>query len=135
MVQSYHREVKQCKIRHLCRRPSSMVPCGFPSICIPAPFRGTFRRWRYTGRRAWSWSLSSGAQDWCRWALRAARPAWGTSLFLRPAPSMPCGRPKGSAWNTKISFLSWSFWAAQRTFVPRNICFRCKAGACRCLRG
>ena len=28
----------------------------------------------------------------------------GTSLFLRPAPSMPCGRPKGSAWNTKISF-------------------------------
>ena len=35
----------------------------------------------------------------------------------------------------QISFLSWSFWAAQRTFVPRNICFRCKAGACRCLRG
>lgn len=59
----------------------------------------------------------------------------GDIFILRPAPSMPCGRPKGSAWNTKISFLSWSFWAAQRTFVPRNICFRCKAGACRCLRG
>ena len=59
----------------------------------------------------------------------------GDIFIFTPGTSMPCGRPKGSAWNTKISFLSWSFWAAQRTFAPRNTCFRCKAGACRCLRG
>lgn len=28
----------------------------------------------------------------------------GDIFILRPAPFMPCGRPRGSAWNTKISF-------------------------------
>ena len=45
---------------------------------------------------------------------------------------MRCGRQRDSAWNTKISSLSRSFWAAQRIFAPRNICCRCKAGGFRC---
>ena len=31
-----------------------------------------------------------------------------------------------------ISSLSRSCWAAQRTFAPKNICCRCKAGGFRC---
>ena len=56
------------------------------------------------------------------------RPAWGTSSSLRPAPSTPCGRRRDSPWNTRISFLSWSFWVVRRTFAPRNICCRSRAG-------
>ena len=51
------------------------------------------------------------------------------------ARSTRCGRQRDSAWNTKISSLSRSFWAAQRIFAPRNICCRCKAGGCRCRCG
>ena len=50
----------------------------------------------------------------------------GDIFIFTPGTLHALRQPKGSAWNTKISFLSWSFWAAQRTFVPRNICFRCK---------
>ena len=52
--------------------------------------------------------------------------------FCPRARSTRCGRQRDSAWNTKISSLSRSFWAAQRTFAPKNICCRCKAGGFRC---
>lgn len=66
----------------------------------------------------------------------ASCPAYqGISLFLRPAPSTPCGRQRGSGWNMRISSLSWSFWAVRRTFAPKNTCFRSRAGGCGCLRG
>ena len=52
----------------------------------------------------------------------------GYLSFCARARSTRCGRQRDSAWNTKISSLNRSCWAARRTFAPRSICCRCKAG-------
>ena len=63
-------------------------------------------------------------------------PAYRGDIFLfAPGTLHALRQAEGQRMEYEISSLSRSFWAAQRTFVPRNICFRCKAGACRCLRG
>ena len=59
----------------------------------------------------------------------------GDIFIFTPGTLHALRQAEGQCMDTKISFLSWSFWAAQRIFVPRNICFPCKAGACRCLHG
>lgn len=59
----------------------------------------------------------------------------GDIFIFTPGTLHALRQAEGQRMEYENIILSWSFWAAQRTFVPRNICFRCKAGACRCLRG
>lgn len=59
----------------------------------------------------------------------------GDIFIFTPGTLHALRQAEGQCMEYENIILSWSFWAAQRTFVPRNICFRCKAGACRCLRG
>lgn len=50
----------------------------------------------------------------------ASCPAYQGDIFIfTPGTSTPCGRQRGSAWNTRTSSLSWSFWAVRRTFAPK----------------
>ena len=42
------------------RFPFNLYPCTIP---------GDFPQVAPTGRRAWSWSLSSEVRGWCRWEL------------------------------------------------------------------
>ena len=57
----------------------------------------------------------------------------GDIFVFTPGTLHALRQTEGQSMEYENLILSWSFWVVRRTFAPRNIRFRSRAGGCRCL--
>ena len=80
----------------LCRKPSSTVPCGSHSICIPAPSRGFPAVWRPLAGEHGAGLCQKRGAGLVQVGAVSIWPAWGTSSFT-PGPARPLRQAEGQS--------------------------------------